>query len=138
LINLLFVLVIAGLVFNNYTRKHALQRLNYKRELSSRIVEVGEEFEITTIVENVKYLPLSFLQIKERLPLTLEYRSKADVKEGSLCLTHSMTMTLMPFQRIKRTYKVLGKQRGKHLFKEVTLISGDFLGLSLCKACFRV
>lgn len=124
------MVIITGIIFNIYTQKYTLRKLNYQRILSSKTVEIGEEFEITTVVENKKVLPISYLQIAERLPLALEYKLKADVILSPVYQTHRITMLLMPFQRIKRTYRVFGKQRGMQRFKGVTLTAGDFLGFT--------
>lgn len=129
LLKLIVVLVVVGIAFNIYSQKNAMKKLFYKRELSHNVVEIGEEFEVTTTIENLKWLPISFLQIKERLPLSLDYKLRADIIISHLELIHKMTMLVWPFQRITRSYKLYGKERGIHMFREVDLTTGDFLGI---------
>jgi uncharacterized protein (DUF58 family) len=113
------------------SKKYALFNISYKRELSKTVVETGEEFEITTIVENAKRLPATFIQVNEKFPAELKYLYKANVTTTTENIYHRTTMFLMPFQRIKRTYNVCCSNRGRYVFQDVQLIGGDMLGLGV-------
>jgi hypothetical protein len=126
----LIILLFSGVIINILSKKYSLYKLIYKRNISKSTVEINEEFEITTIIENEKIIPVLFLQVVEKIPFQLTYKFKADVIYGEEHIHHTTTMFLMPKQRIKRTFKVFLKQRGLYLFSDVTLIAGDFLGLT--------
>lgn len=126
----LIFLVLIGILLNMISKKYVLYNINYKREISKNVVEINEEFEIMSILENKKILPVTFIQIIEKFPLTLNFKAKAVVEITANYILHTSTMKIMPNQRIKRKYKVFCKHRGRYIFRDVTLIGGDLLGLN--------
>lgn len=130
MIYVLFFLVAIALVLNRISKSYVLHDFSYSREISKKTVEIDEEFEIATVAENNKLLPITFLQIIEKLPQALKYRFKAGVTESGEYIFHKMAMMMLPYQRIKRVYKVFCSQRGRFIFRDVTLIAGDMLGLN--------
>jgi uncharacterized protein (DUF58 family) len=131
MIYVIIFLIFAGIGLNILSRKYALQNITYKRELSKTTVEIGEEFEITTVVENAKRLPVTFIQINEKFPAELKYTRRANVLANNENIYHRTTMFLMPYQRIKRTYNVAFSKRGRYVFQDVQLVAGDMLGLGV-------
>ena len=99
--------------------------LTHQRKFSKKIVEIDEEFEIETIVENKKILPVTFLCIKEMFPSKLIHTTNENTDAENL---HTTTMMILPYQRVIRKFKVSCHHRGRHLFNDVKLIGGDFLG----------
>ncbi len=138
MIYLLFFLVFLGIIINIFSKKHILSNISYKRELSKKVLEIGEEFTITTIIENRKILPVTFLQVIEQLPSTLEYKFKMEKTIVKGFYYHTMTFFILPFQRIKRSYKAICNSRGRYVFGEVSLLGGDFLGLNVVSKSFLV
>ena len=122
------VFVIALYILNEVTKKTSLKNLFYKREFSQQLVEVGEEFKITTILENQNLFPISFLHIVEQLPEHLSYKDTQVEFDSTKRKAHEMTMFLLPKQRVKRKYTVSFNKRGRYFFREVNLYGGDFLG----------
>lgn len=122
-------LLILGWGLNALSKKYALQNITFKRTIAPTMLEIDEEAEMTIIVENRKFIPVTFLQISEKLPPVLTYKTKADVSVSGNHLYHRTTFFIKPFERVSRTYKVAGKQRGQYSLKEVTLTGGAFLGL---------
>ncbi|WP_139902184.1 DUF58 domain-containing protein [Clostridium thermarum] len=131
MIYVIIFLIFAGIGLNVLSQKYALQNIGYKRELSKTTVEAGEEFEITTVVENAKRLPVTFLQVNEKFPAELEYSRRANIVAVTGSLYHKTTMFLMPCQRVKRTYNVALTRRGRYVFQDVQLVAGDLLGLGV-------
>ena len=131
MIYVIVFLILAGISLNLISKKYALASITYKRELSKSVVEVGEAFEITTVVENAKRLPATFIQVNEKFPPELRYLNKANIVSNVENIYHRTTMFLMPFQRIKRTYNVCCSKRGRYVFQDVQLVSGDMLGLGV-------
>lgn len=125
----LICLIILGLLLNYLSKRFAFYKIYYKREISSSGVEIGEEFHISTIIENRKLLPVTFLQVTEKFPSEMQYKYDADLKESEDSLLHTTTMMILPFQRIKRDYIVKFNKRGKYLLRDVTLTAGDLIGL---------
>jgi hypothetical protein len=123
-------LIILGLLLNYLSKRYAFYQIYYKREISSSGVEIGEEFHISTIIENRKLLPVTFLQVTEKFPGEMQYKYDADLEKSEDGLYHTTTMMILPFQRIKRDYIVKFNQRGKYLLRDVTLTAGDLIGLN--------
>lgn len=131
MVYVLIVLVILGLILNKLSKKYSFYKLHYKRNISKNYVEIDEEFEITTILENKKILPVTYLRVTEKFPEDLKYKFPSNVVYAGEYLYHDTTMYLMPRQRVKRTYKVSFNSRGRHIINDVSMIVGDFLGTSI-------
>lgn len=129
MIYFLLAIMIIGVIVNDLVKKYAFDKLSFKRELSKRVVEVGEKFYSTITVENNKAFPVTFLRFTEELPPIMQYSFKANASNTKTCTYHSSTMSLMPYQRIKRKYEVFCSKRGRYTFKDVSLNAGDFIGL---------
>lgn len=129
-------LIVVCYIINLLSQKHILSNLVYKRNISKRLVEVDEEFEIETIVENRKLLPVSFLQVCERFPKELKYKVEGNMLETATYTYHTTTMRIMPYQRVKRRFKVRFDKRGKFTLQDVEVIGGDFLAFKTSNKYF--
>lgn len=123
------ILIAIAAVLNELSKKYAIKGLIYKREISKTVVEIDEEFKISTILENKKLLPITFLQIYEEYPDVIEYKGKVDIKKSVDKISHIMNMTLLSYQRIRRTYRVSCSKRGRYLIRDASMSVGDILGL---------
>lgn len=123
------VLIFIGIILNYLSKKYSDYNLYYKREISKKLVEIDEEFDITVIIENKKILPVTFINVIEKFPDAIYYKYGANLLKTANYLFHKSNYALMPYQRIKRTYKAACSKRGKHTFFDVTLTIGDFLGI---------
>jgi uncharacterized protein (DUF58 family) len=130
MVYVLVFLILLGIILNSLSKKYALKGIRYSREISKKIVEIDEDFEIVTVIENRKALPVTFFQIIERFPATIQYRFRTDRFKTTEFLYHTITMFLLPYQRIKRTYIAYCDKRGRYIFSDVSLIAGDLLGLN--------
>ncbi|HAZ37172.1 MAG TPA: hypothetical protein DEF85_04205 [Clostridiaceae bacterium] len=127
---LIFILILLGIVLNKISYKYCHYNLFYKREFSKKVVEIGEEISLNSILENKKILPVTFVRISEKFPNAFEYENKSNIIESTDGIFHTSTMSIMPFQRIKRTYSLKCSKRGAYSFSEVSLTAGDFLGVT--------
>lgn len=103
-------------IINKITLNYGFVDLDYYIEVNKKTCEIGEEVEVTSIVENRKLLTISFLKIKERFP------------EGFNFVENIYTTFILPYQRVKRTYKLIPVRRGHFYIKEAILELGDFTG----------
>lgn len=122
------LILIFTFLLNKLTIKYGFKGIEYYRKISKTNVEIGEEFKITMIVENRKPLPVTFLKVTEHFPDSFQYKFKANPIQTSGYLYHDTNMFLMPYQRIKRTYTMMGRERGVHILRNASLSVGDFLG----------
>lgn len=133
MVYLLVCLIITAYILNILSKKYSLSRLSYKREINKSQVEIGEEFNIRVTVENRKALPVSFLQIKEKLSKDFNYKTEMNIMNDKDQMYLLSSMGLMPYQRVKRTYTLSCSKRGRHIFYDVVLVAGDILGLKSFK-----
>lgn len=126
----ILLIIVAGAVLNSIFSKYAPKKLNFRRKISKKVLEVKEEFEIELIVENRKILPVTYLQIEERLNGSFEYKynSKSIIRDMD-SVYHRAVMMIAPYQRVKRTYKLYPTKRGLYFIQDIKLVVGDFLGL---------
>ena len=71
LLYLVFLCIIAALV-QEYTLRHALDKVTYDTFPSKTSVDPDEVFEVVTRIGNPKRLPVSYLKFQEALPLELD------------------------------------------------------------------
>lgn len=117
MIYFLLGIILATLLINWITFKYGFDNLHYSMEVSHKTAEIGEEISITSTLENKKFLSITFLTVEEKFPkgLSMDY--------------HEYSLYILPFQRVKRTYTIRGKERGVYLIKNTTLGLGDFIGI---------
>jgi uncharacterized protein (DUF58 family) len=123
---IVLILAAAGEV----TRKKALERLEIKRECSKYILNPGEEFQMTTIVENKKWLPVSFLYIEEQMPVEIQ-RETSEIHEsrGSYRF-YINSYSVSWYERIIRTYRAKINRRGVFMMRHMNISVGDVFGFS--------
>jgi len=104
-------------LINNLALYFSPKDLSYRMEIEKKYYEIGEEIEVHSIVENKKPLTVSFLKITEAFPKNFSISN------------NTYTLFIMPYQRVKRTYKVFVRKRGLYAIGDVQLRLGDFIGL---------
>lgn len=127
MIYFIFVLVILSIIINGYSIRHILDNVEYKRHISSHLLEINEQFQLESIIENRKIIPVTFLKLSEKFPVQLVYSSQENVLKTSEYIYHNTTMFLLPYQRIKRSYMVSFNHRGAYKLIEADITAGDFL-----------
>lgn len=115
----LLVLILLTLGFNYLALFYGFKNLTYRMEIGSETYEIGENIEITSVVENRKPLTVSHLIITEYLP------------QGLGKVRNEHTMFVMPWQRVRRTHSIPAQQRGLYAIQDVHLELGDFIGFSM-------
>lgn len=110
-------LIVLTYLINKLTLNYGFNELTYHMEIEKKSAEIGEDIEITSIIENKKILTVSFLEVNEKFA------------EGFNKIENIYTLFIMPYQRVKRTYKVFGEKRGLYSINDVYLKLGDFVGL---------
>ncbi|MEG1256137.1 DUF58 domain-containing protein [Clostridium sp.] len=126
-------IVIILLQVANITTKMGYRNLKVNRELERDRVTVGEEFTITTKVENNKKMPVLFLIIEERIPAGLRFVGNVNsYKEGN-DTWHICKYSMGKFQRKTRIYTLIGDKRGAYIIKSMNILIGDVLGMNIEK-----
>lgn len=123
-IALLFVLL--GLA--EFSGRKGFDKLSIRRESDKLAVNEGEEFKISIIIENNKWLPISFLLLKEKVPGNIEFAFDEDYKRYVEFNYHVTRYNINWFERIKRSYAHKANKRGTYLLKEIEVSIGDIFG----------
>lgn len=109
-------LIILTILINKLTLHYGFKNLTYHMELDKRVVEIGEEIKISSIIENKKFLTVSFLKVYEHFP------------KGFINNSNIYNLFIMPYQRVKRTYNMTVEKRGLYIIDYIYLELGDFIG----------
>jgi uncharacterized protein (DUF58 family) len=118
--------------------RYCLHGVTYKRRLKDERIFGGEETELTIDVVNAKPLPLPWLLIRDRFPkeITLltgaldgaQQREAAAQQQETSVLNLTDLLALRWYERVQRTYRVRGEQRGAFTFGPAAITAGDIFG----------
>ena len=126
----IFVALILIMV-GDLTRKKGFNKLTIKRQVDKEAIVEGEEFKITTIIENNKLLPISYLRIEEEIPIELPRVSEENIPSiSNMRLYYTSKYSVLWFERIKKTYINKGIKRGTYIIKNIHISIGDVFGFS--------
>jgi uncharacterized protein (DUF58 family) len=108
----------------------SLRRVDYERHFDKRRAFVGETFKMTLRVTNRKLLPLSWVEVSDRIPSALL------LVNGMLMPTHvpqvsalKAVLSLRWYERVNRRYELECPARGIYTLGPVELKSGDIFTL---------
>ena len=130
---LALVLLLTGIVSLLWSRR-CLERVEYRRQLGQRRAFFGEEVELVVEVVNRKLLPLAWLEAEDELPTELapERGPVVATPRGRGRLVN--LLSLRPYERVRRRYRLVCRARGEHVFGPVRLRSGDPFGFHAAEA----
>ena len=123
------VVLLAGLA--QYTGRRILQRVEYSRSLSRRVVAWGGDVELSITVANRKWLPLMWLRVRDDWPSAVKpigFTLSASHRPDTETLTQALSVRW--YQRVRRHYPGLCLERGVHSFGPARLQAGDPFGLT--------
>lgn len=111
-------------------RGRLLRHVEYERALDRRCIFPGETVELTARVTNRKLLPLTWLEVKDEVPLALP------LEEGALIPTYDpqigtidRVLSLRWYERVAKQYGLRGTARGVYRLGPVHMASGDLFAL---------
>jgi uncharacterized protein (DUF58 family) len=108
--------------------RSSLRGLVYTRKFHYRRLFPGEEFDVQLIIENRKLLPLPWLQVEDEWPLHVGPanelalpRTVDDPERGYMINAYSLRW----YERIRRRFPLVARQRGVFQIGPAHLLSGD-------------
>lgn len=131
---MVYFLIVLALVFGllqRYITRHGLQNVYYDCHTSKDLLDPDEDFEIISVVENRKWLPLSFVRLEEIFPKSIELdvdEEDIDCKDGRICL--NTRFYLLPRQAFRKTVRAKLPSRGSYFFRFARIYGGDYLGIT--------
>lgn len=121
----LLVLFLQDILYERYI----FRGLNIKRKFSRLSAFPGEELLMELELVNRKLLPITWLHMEQRFPLIIELGSKEMVQYPNRAeAAHRSYMSILPYQKVKRTYHIKCLQRGFFDLKEIFLESTNLFG----------
>lgn len=131
-IKILFICLIICLllIIGDITKVKGFEKLKVERKIENNRIHPGESFTIETVVENNKWLPVSFLIIKQKLPNDFQYVQNINVEKAGSKFFHVSMYNMMKYERRKRKYNVKVNKRGTYLFHHMEITVGDIFGFS--------
>lgn len=111
--------------------RYGFRRVSYTRRLSRRRAFTGDTLEYTIALSNDKMLPLIWVEAQDPFPEGLELVG-ASVRGESLETNrhHSITASLLPYQRATWKFDLRCRRRGYHRIGPVRMRSGDIFGFT--------
>lgn len=113
----LIILLVLVFIVNEASVRLGMFNLNYSLELGKDMAEIGEEIEVYSTIENEKPFVVSFIRVYERF------------RKGFNRKNNIYSLFIMPYERVRRSYKIYGIERGKFPISEIKIEIGDFIGL---------
>ncbi|MBU3142551.1 DUF58 domain-containing protein [Clostridium sp. CF012] len=127
----LILAIITTIFFiGEFTRKKGFDNLKISRNIDKDRMVPGEEFTLTTTIENNKWLPISFLMLSEKMPAVIEFVSDSNKSKEGADLWHLSKYTISWYERKKRICKLKCNTRGAYILRDINVTVGDLFGLS--------
>lgn len=125
----IFILIGAVIIYvSDITKSLGFKELKIYRKDENIRCTVGEPFNVTTIIENGKKLPIWFLYLEENFPRNIaELRNnrKNDLGQGY----HKSVVSVSGRERVKRTYSLVANKRGVYRLSDIKIGVGDIFAL---------
>ena len=137
LLYLVILVILAGLL-QEYTLRHALDKVTYDTFPSKTTVDPDEVFEIITHIRNPKWMPVSYLKFQESLPIELVPEGDVKLRRDTELSRLTTTTFLKPYQQLERRFGASLPARGRYFLRGATLMGGDFLGTRTSTEYFPV
>jgi len=119
----LIFLIIILILYSKINKEYGFKELKIERNVKDYRVEIGEDIFLTTIIENNKWLPISFLHVEEKLPKNLVTElNKEDI---------DFFIAIKGYERAKKNIKIRAEKRGVYLLKGMRISLGDVFGFNL-------
>jgi uncharacterized protein (DUF58 family) len=125
------LLTLLVLLTTDIWARFSLRNLRFERTLSEHHALFGEEVTLSFVVENVKPLPLPWLEVEDTVPRALAFqgrRLRTQVSTNRAVLEN--LFSLRWYERVTRRYTITCQARGVHAFGPTSIRSGDLFGLS--------
>lgn len=126
---IIFVALIA-VVLEAISLRGALRNVTYTCKPSQSVVDPNEEFAIITVLENNKFMPVSYLEVMQQLPCEIKLNAYLGrfLSEPQISRLYS-SCYIMSRQKLTRTILAALPERGRYFMQGATLGGGDLLGL---------
>ena len=131
--SLVIVLALAARVWQRY----AFHSVSHSRSISRHRAFIGDTLEYSVSLDNDKVLPLIWVDIQDSFPDGLDLIGATVRGTGPESnRQHSITTSLLPYQKATWKYSLKCSERGYHRIGPVRLRTGDIFGFSSAETTF--
>jgi len=127
---LFFALIIIAVLQSFFFRKWNFRSMSYKRYFTPNVVNEGESAEMIEKIRNEKFLPIPWVRTEAQ---TSEKLLIGNVEKNDGKQYHRSLFSIPPYTTITRRHKVVCPHRGYYHIKNVSISSGDLLGIGTNK-----
>lgn len=124
----IFVLILI-LLLAEITSRKGFDRLSIRREVAAHEATEGENLKLSIIIENDKWLPISFLLLSEKLPEDLGILEEENLVDIGMQNFHTTRFHIRGHERVIRNYSIKTTKRGTYLLRDIKVALGDAFGL---------
>lgn len=125
IIFIVIFMVVQGMLY----KKGIFEKIYITRSFDSTGVFPGEKVVYELVIENRKFLPLTWVSIDEKLYSGLEFEISTKVQKlNDDVYLHNSMFSLLPYQKIIRRYNLKAVKRGYYQLKYMTMTSTNMLG----------
>lgn len=124
----IFVLILI-LALAEITSRKGFDRLSIRRDVAVSSVEEGERLKLSIIIENNKWLPISFLLLSELIPEELGFLEEENMVNSGELNCHTTRLNIRGHERVKTNYIIKTSKRGTYLLRDIRVAIGDAFGL---------
>jgi len=125
----LMLLIISAAAF--WWKRHALDGVQVQRKFLYRRGYPGETLQMLVEAENRKFLPLTWLRVYDLLPMPVAPEDEAAIRQTHVQEVGALIslFSLRWYERDRRAYTLLLRQRGVYRLGPASIESGDLFGL---------
>ena len=125
--SLVLVLALAARVWERF----AFRSVSHTRSISRKRAFIGDTIDYSVSLDNDKVLPLIWVDIQDSFPEGLDLTGATMRGTGlELNRQHTITTSLLPYQKATWKYSLTCSERGYHRIGPVRLRTGDIFGFS--------
>ena len=114
-----------------YWRRHALDRITYRRKWTYRRGFPGEHLSVQIEIANQKLLPVSWVRVTDSWPTDIGPTDEAILSPSHIEATGELInlYSLRWYQRVERIYELSLRKRGLYQIGPAVIKSGDLFGM---------
>jgi uncharacterized protein (DUF58 family) len=125
--SLVLVLALAARIWERF----AFRSISHTRSISRKRAFIGDTIDYSVSLDNDKVLPLIWVDIQDSFPEGLDLTGATMRGTGlELNRQHTITTSLLPYQKATWKYSLMCSERGYHRIGPVRLRTGDIFGFN--------
>ena len=107
-------------------KRYVFSNFEYTRGFNVTTCFQGEQIELLEVITNRKIIPMPWVRAESKIPDSIIFGAKPETSgDHDQWFFHTSVFSLMPYQRVLRSYNILCNRRGIYDLGSVSISSGD-------------